>query len=251
MSTKHLITLIHVARNEAGLDEETYRAKLAQVTNGKTSLRKMNQRELTLVLDSFKEAGFKVKHKKPAPRVSTNAAGQPRTPEIGKIRAVWSEMFAQGFVEDGSEAALNAYVQRMTSRKNGGAGVHNVGWLDAQHAERVLESLKQWHLRLIKKALTARCVAFPDNNGEPFRAYEPYAALFDRLHKYDKYIKSLKASDAPLIGYACLRCGFLTLALKPILHDVYDSLCTCPACGVLYHRGVSVNTVTIKIREAQ
>lgn len=246
MSTKHLITLIHVARREAALDDDTYRAKLAQATNGKTSLRTMNQRELTLVLDAFKEAGFKVKHKRPAPRVSTKSDGQHKTPEIAKIRAIWIAMFEQGFIEDGSELALDAYVRRMTSRKNGGAGVQSVLWLDARHAERVLESLKQWHLRLIKKALTERRVAFPDNKGEPFRSYEPFTELYDRLHRYDKFVARLDPKRGDVKDYSCPRCGFRLKALAPRNRDMWDSLCTCPACGCLYKKWVTAQNVVVQ-----
>nr|WP_253264679.1 phage protein GemA/Gp16 family protein [Aeromonas sp. 1805] len=57
-------------------------------------------------------------------------------------------MARQGVIRDGSSCALNAWVQRMTARLNGGVGVAEVGWLDEPLAVKVLEALKRWQHRV-------------------------------------------------------------------------------------------------------
>lgn len=247
MSISRLKTLINIAKNEFKLDPDTYRQMLVNLT-GKDSLKAMKQSELQTVLDAFKDKGFKVKSKPGAPRVSTNAKGKPKTQEISRIRAVWRNMFDQGFIADGSESALNVYVQRMTAKLNGGLGVREVGWLDAKRATRLLESLKKWHLRLIKQALTDRRVRFPENkNGEPFNYYDPFAELYNRLNRYDKYIAELEASGQPLKIYGCPRCGFKLKTTAPInSRDMWDSICTCPACNGVYKKWVTAGNVVTR-----
>lgn len=144
MSRANIIKLIHVARREAGLDDETYQAKLAAAT-GKRTCRDMTLPELETALQAFRDSGFK--------RKTTRSSSRTRSAIVGKIRAVWAEMHTSGFIQCGSDAALNQYVARMTARRNG-AGVSRADWLTDDLAMLVLESLKQWHRRELKAALT-------------------------------------------------------------------------------------------------
>ena len=57
-----------------------------------------------------------------------------------KIRATWITVYQRGFVRDGSESALDAYVSRIVN-------VSHVGWLKDESLAQVLESLKNWHRR--------------------------------------------------------------------------------------------------------
>ncbi|EDW6361512.1 regulatory protein GemA [Salmonella enterica subsp. enterica] len=144
MSRAKLIQLIHVARREAGLDDETYQAKLVAAT-GKKTCRDMTLPELETALQAFRASGFK--------RKTTRSSSRTRSAIVGKIRAVWGEMHAAGFIQCGSDAALNQYVARMTARQNG-AGVSRADWLTDALATPVLESLKQWHRRELRASLT-------------------------------------------------------------------------------------------------
>jgi phage gp16-like protein len=105
-------------------------------------------KELEYVLDEMKNKGFNVK-KSSKRRMSPSSNGTA----IDKIRAIWITMHKQGFVRDGSEAALDAYVKRMTSKNNKNAGIEHVGWLNDEMAYTVLESLKRWHRRLMAEEL--------------------------------------------------------------------------------------------------
>ncbi|EEI6239539.1 regulatory protein GemA [Salmonella enterica subsp. enterica] len=144
MSRAKLIQLIHVARREAGLDDETYQAKLAAAT-GKKTCRDMTLPELETALQAFRDSGFK--------RKTQRSSSRTRSAIVGKIRAVWGEMHAAGFIQCGSAAALDQYVARMTARQNG-AGISRADWLTDALATPVLESLKQWHRRELRTALT-------------------------------------------------------------------------------------------------
>ncbi|KOP35244.1 hypothetical protein AFK69_00085, partial [Xenorhabdus sp. GDc328] len=61
--------------------------------------------------------------------------------------------------------ALNAFVQRQTAKINGGKGVAEVGWLDESLACQVLESLKQWHGRLMLGVMHVRGQQLPERRG--------------------------------------------------------------------------------------
>lgn len=142
----NLIKLIHIARRDLALDDETYRAVLAGTIPGKTSCRDMKSGELEQVLRTLERKGFK--------RVNPMRPQPKEAPVVtDKIRAVWQVMFRQGFTTDKSDKALNAFVRRTTRLKNGGEGVSRLEWLRGDQASVVLESLKQWHQRCMLEKL--------------------------------------------------------------------------------------------------
>ncbi len=169
MTSDQLVRLIHIAKSKLKLDDDTYRLMLVTAT-GKTSCSKMKHAELQLAYDAFVERGFKRSFKKTEPRVKPRLNGQSKTAEIGKIRAIWITMHKQGFIVDSSEEAINKFVQRQTARLNN-VGVNELGWLDSELAYRVLESLKQWHLRLMLEVLRVL--------GKPLPACRGYDAVCD------------------------------------------------------------------------
>lgn len=153
---KLLVTKIHIARNQLGMDDDSYRANLAHYANGKTSCTEMTVPELHSVLAAFKKLGFKPKQatskKQPNTKYSPSTAEGPKD-ERSVIRAIWIFMHRAGFVRDGSESALNSYVARQTAHLNGGAGIQSVQWLEGEDAVLVLESLKKWCRREMYKEL--------------------------------------------------------------------------------------------------
>lgn len=162
----NLIKLIHVAKRKLGLDDETYRAAIAGVVPGKTSCRDMKIGELEQVLKALENKGFK---KAKSARLSQPKAAPAIT---DKIRVIWSVMFLQGFVNDNSDAALNAFIRRTTRIKNGGEGVAKLEWLRGDQASNVLESLKRWHMRCMLERL-------PDLGIKP-----TYDRVCDRYKQY-------------------------------------------------------------------
>lgn len=137
---KRLIKLLHVAKRELQLDDETYRASLKLAT-GKISSKEMSVRELERVLDHFKKRGFKIKIKPGRRRKLSVTATEPTDK---KIRALWLEMHEQGIVHDKSEYALSRYVKRIT-------GVDALNWINHKQAYTVIESLKKWQSRVLEQ----------------------------------------------------------------------------------------------------
>ncbi|EGY4702804.1 regulatory protein GemA [Salmonella enterica] len=134
-----LIQLIHIAKSQMGIDADTYRQMLLSVT-GKTSTSDMNPGQLNKVLAAMKAKGFVVKPSSKA-RTTRQLADFP---QAKKLRALWLEMYAQGFVRDSSEEALRRWVKRET-------GVDGLQWLETDKASAAIEKLKKWQERELQK----------------------------------------------------------------------------------------------------
>ena len=127
---QRLIRLIHVAKRELCMEDDTYRSVLLRVGNS-TSSKDLSVSKLEAVLEHFKKAGFKV-----VPKKKSNLS-MASDPQSKIIRGLWLELHEKGIVNDPSEYALSKYVQRITS-------VSALQWLDAQVASRIIETLKSW-----------------------------------------------------------------------------------------------------------
>ena len=128
-----LIKLIHVARRELHMDDDTYRLMLAGMRglDGATSTADLSVPNLLRVLEQLKQKGFKVRPNKKAKRPLADDE------QSKKIRALWLTLHDMGAVRDPSEEALAKYVLRMTK-------VAALQWLTAAQASQVIENLKQW-----------------------------------------------------------------------------------------------------------
>lgn len=167
-----LIKLIHVAKRELNMDEDSYRMLLKNET-GKDSCTELTTEQLGLVIDGMKKRGFKPR--KTTVKTTDNKrlspkSGKAKHAEMGKIRAIWIEMNRHGFVRDGSETALDAYVRRMTESQ--GNKVDILGWCNSDQCRTVLESLKSWHRRCMINELKKHDWRIPTNqNGTKSGAY--------------------------------------------------------------------------------
>lgn len=132
-SRVRLIKLIHVARRELRMDDDTYRLMLAGMKGlaGATSTADLSVPNLLRVLEQLKQKGFKVRPNKKAKRPLADDE------QSKKIRALWLTLHDMGAVRDPSEGALAKYVLRMTK-------VAALQWLTAAQASQVIENLKQW-----------------------------------------------------------------------------------------------------------
>ena len=123
------IAAMHVAKKELGLDDETYRAVLVQVT-GKSSSSDMSEAERQKVLEHFRERGFK------APSTGSRKRLEGRF--AGKLQALWIAGWNLGLVRDRDDRALIAFVKRQT-------GIDHVRFLrHGQDATKAIEGLKGW-----------------------------------------------------------------------------------------------------------
>lgn len=134
-SMKHkYIRLIHIAKSQLNIDDDTYRHLLQALTK-KSSTKMMTIRELEKVLDNLKSKGFKVKPPKKAGKITATE------PVHKKIRSLWLKLADAGKVKNRSEKAINSYVKRIT-------GVEVMDWLTEKQAMVVIESLKCWRARI-------------------------------------------------------------------------------------------------------
>ncbi len=134
-----IIQLIHIAKSQLGIDNDTYRQMLLSITSV-ASTSTMNPGQLNKVLAAMKAKGFKVQ---PVSKAHTK---RPLAdyPQARKLRALWIEMYAQGIVRDSSEEALRQWVKRETK-------VDGLQWLESDKASMAIERLKSWQERELKK----------------------------------------------------------------------------------------------------
>lgn len=149
---KRLISMIHIAKTQLGMAEESYRAHLKFYGN-KNSCKTMSTAELNRVLDGMKTLGFKAQPSKVKATGTSSGKPKPFTDERSVIRAIWTFMANAGFIKDGTDTALNEWVKRQTAAINNGAGIANIEWLPHEQAVYVLESLKKWNRRCLYSAL--------------------------------------------------------------------------------------------------
>ena len=127
------LALIHLGKQQLALDDETYRAMLHAVARVDSAAR-LDWAGRQRVLDHLKARGFKPLNLR---QKASSAAAVKVSPLSNKILALWQDLHEAGAVRDGSERALNAWVQRQTR-----VSAHR--WLKSQQARAVIEALKAW-----------------------------------------------------------------------------------------------------------
>ena len=154
-----LIRLIHVAKRDLQMAEDTYRDLLQSIGNASSSS-ELSDSKLEKVLEHMKRAGFKVRSKRAAAPEKRPSRPLAADPESKKIRALWLFLHQLGAVKNPSEAALAAYVKRI-------AGIDALQWASSAQAERIIETMKKWAMRFLPAAVEqlARKVAEATNSG--------------------------------------------------------------------------------------
>ena len=127
------IRLIHIAKQQLGLDDETYRAMLWAVARVKSST-ELDFAGRKKVMDHLKGCGFEVKTRKPATRKMAD------DPQSKMMRALWLQLHEAGKVRNPDESALAAFAKRQTK-------VEALQWLTTKQASAVIEELKKWLAR--------------------------------------------------------------------------------------------------------
>ena len=144
---KRLVQLIHIAKTQLHMDEDIYRANLKAWT-GKTSTKDMTFMQLEKSLEGFKSLGFKP--------VAANKKWPAKKPlqdnELAKLGQIWTQMSAQGLIRDGSYNALENWAVPQSKHLNNGVAIERLEWM-ADIAFSLIEQLKNWHRRLMLKAL--------------------------------------------------------------------------------------------------
>ncbi len=137
-----LLGKVHIAKKQLGLTDEEYRGIIAQQYKGKTSAKDLSDRRLVELVEYFKTIGFSAPAKKKSTKGPARAGSRPladgKVP--AKIRALWLDLYHLGVVRDPAEAAMAAFVKRMS-------GADAIQWLDPDSAVKVIEALKDWATR--------------------------------------------------------------------------------------------------------
>ncbi|MEN5278721.1 regulatory protein GemA [Brucella sp. TWI432] len=130
------IAVIHVAKNQLSLDEDTYRGMLHRVT-GKVSLREMTEDEKQNVIEDLNQKGFNPTVKRPLKGKRKRLEGK----FAPKLQALWIAAYNLGVVTNGYDEALIAFVHRQT-------GLDHIRFLhDPADAYKAIETLKKWLTR--------------------------------------------------------------------------------------------------------
>ncbi len=131
-----ILAKVHCAKRDLRLDDDTYRDLLERVT-GKRSAAECSTAELGRVLDELRSKGWT------ATRGPTRAGTRKlaTSGQASKIRALWLSLYQLGEVKDPSEAALSAFVRRMT-------GVEALQWLTPDKADTAIDALRGWCERI-------------------------------------------------------------------------------------------------------
>lgn len=132
----NLTAAIHVAKKYFKLDDDTYQAKLKNIT-GKTSTKDMTDDERQKVLTVFRNEGFEPAPSAPRPNGRAKLTGR----FAGKLQALWIACYNLGIVPSRDDAALLAFVKRQT-------GIDHVRFLKSgDDAQKAIEALKGWMAR--------------------------------------------------------------------------------------------------------
>ncbi|MEI7456568.1 MAG: regulatory protein GemA [Nitrosomonadales bacterium] len=143
------IQLIHVARSQLAIDDDTYRTLLHD-RYGVASSKDMDWKQRKLLLDHFKTCGFKVKSTGKATGAvkAKPSRALAADPESRKIRSLWILLHELGAVRNPSEAALAMYVKRL-------AKVDALQWVNGDQAKTLIETLKKWAMRFLPAKVEA------------------------------------------------------------------------------------------------
>lgn len=128
------IRLIHVAKRELRLDDETYRAMLFAVARVK-SAKDLDWTGRKKVLDHMKARGFKVRRGGNAP--ARRSHDDRRDARYGKARKLFSLLAEAGHIEANTDQAFNAYLKRQT-------GMEHWRFLNGFQINTLIESMKTW-----------------------------------------------------------------------------------------------------------
>lgn len=144
------------------LDDATYRDMLEMVSRRvsgkpKRSIKNMTIAELNAVIDEMRKKGFAAKRGKyQAGGISKDNSVRNydeqkyERPMLGKVQALWITMHQQGFVKDGSDNGLNAFVRKLfnSRRKNDDQPlIININATTDSELWQLIETLKSWQHR--------------------------------------------------------------------------------------------------------
>jgi len=132
VNRRGLLAMVHCARKDLALDEDTYRAVLEQV-GGKSSARDLSDADLGRVVERFRAQGWAPKQAKPF----------SKKPAARMAWALWSQLGKRGELQVPDRSGMRAFCKNLV-------GVEEPDWMTPEQLSRVIENLKSWERRTRK-----------------------------------------------------------------------------------------------------
>lgn len=143
-----LIAKIHIIKNQANLDEDTYRDILVRVT-GRNSTKSMGIKQLSAVVDEFKTLGYTNKVRASNTIYTNNKFKYVKTDcsLMRKIFKMWCELGETRELKDNSNKALDSFLKEKFNTSIQELNTSN----NTELKNKVIEGLKSWLNRSIKR----------------------------------------------------------------------------------------------------
>lgn len=134
---KAMLAKIHIARKDLGLDDETYRAIITRIGNGKTSSRDLTIGQMDLVLREFTGKGWRPKQ----PKKGKKPHNFDRLPGyVTKVEALLADMGLSWAYAD--SIARNITGGNGAPERNKEPGVDRLAWVkDPKHWQAIITAL--------------------------------------------------------------------------------------------------------------
>lgn len=120
--------MIHIAKKQLGLDDDTYRDVLWCVCRAKSAA-DLDAHGRAMLLRHFRSLGW-------APRSKTKR----NPPQVRKIWSLWYQLRDAGLIADASSKGLRSEVRKLT-------GVDDLRFCTAEQLAHIIECFKQWLAR--------------------------------------------------------------------------------------------------------
>jgi len=130
-------TLLQVGKQQLRMDDDAYRAFLAQhgarEKAGRVSATTMSIGQLMTAIEAMKRLGFT-----PTQRGTQLSTAKWRHARIAKLNALWTLLADHGHVRDRSEAAMQQWCRNQV------AELERLEWADGAQLNKAIEALKRW-----------------------------------------------------------------------------------------------------------
>ncbi|MBF0095445.1 MAG: regulatory protein GemA [Alphaproteobacteria bacterium] len=137
MSRNPLVAMVHIAKKDLRLDDETYQSILTRVT-GQNSTKGMSDRQLAAVVADFKRLGWTPKPSSHPPATDGRRwRGPSRKGYVRLLYALWGELARTAKLDKPGPEGLRAFVKSK-------AEVDDPEFLTSAAATPLIEALKGW-----------------------------------------------------------------------------------------------------------
>lgn len=143
------IGAIHALKARAALDDDSYRDLLSRET-GRRSAKELSADQAGRVIERLKVlSGGSEKPVRATDKLLAEGALKLEGPFVGQCRSLWIAGYNLGVIDDRTDRALVAFVERQT-------GIASLSWLrDPADARKAIEALKAWINRVAEVAWDA------------------------------------------------------------------------------------------------